>query len=139
VSLVVRVGQFLYYFGIVSAVLSLLVIGSLTALGAPVHGLLYGFARAFAFGALAGAILGVLSGKLLGAFIPQLSGSIRVWFVVTHFVPVYAPLVALLTQVLSMLPLRPEALAGLLAVVHGFAAFAILYYLAVQAGVAPLM
>jgi len=138
-SLIVRVGQFFFYFGIASAVLSLLVIATLASLGVPLPDLIHGYAKAFAFSTLTGVLVGYLSGRVLGAFVPALSQASRVWFIITHFLPVYAPLATLVTHTIAMLPLRPELVAGLVTVVNGFSAFALLYYLAVQVGAAPAM
>lgn len=144
-TILYRVGSFFFHFGIVVAVLSVILIPTLYALGSAgqimsqdLMGFIYRFSTLFAFSSLAGGLLGYLSGKVLGSFIPGLSQAASVWFILTYFLPVYAPLTTVLTMVLGMLPLPAPLIAGLASVIHTFIAFTIVYYLAAKIGAVPV-
>jgi hypothetical protein len=126
-------------------VLSVILITTLYALSSvgqimqqDLMGFIYRFATLFAFSSLTGALLGYLSGKTLGSFIPGLTQAANIWFVLTYFLPVYAPLTTVLTMVLGMLPLPAPVIAGLTSVTHTFIAFTIIYYLAAKIGAVPV-
>jgi len=140
-SLIYRTGAFFFYFGVASAILSGLFIAVFTGLsvasGGFIPGIVYSYARIFAFSTLAGALISLVSVKVVSAIYPNLSQAISISFLLTNFLPVYAPTAAAITQTISLLPLRPEVIAGLSSFMHGFIAFTLIYYVMAKAGLLP--
>ncbi len=124
------------------SVLCLIFLSTLLAVRSVVHeaisddimGLLSRFAVIFSFSSLAGTLVSLF----LKPFIPQFSQVISTWFIITKFIPTYAPLASLLAMVINMLPLPGPVLIGLTSAMYSFIAFAILYYLAAKVGAVPV-
>jgi uncharacterized membrane protein len=152
VSLVYRLGAFFFYFGLVCAILSSVVIAVLLALGAygvPVSGILVSFSTLFVFELVLGTIIAILAGTrissalrdipLIGAFIPQISGSISTWMFLATFLPVYSPLATVVTYVVMLIPLPIPVQVGLAGSLHVLVAFTLVYYIASKVGAVPVI
>jgi hypothetical protein len=152
VSLVYRLGAFFFYFGLVCAILSGVVIAVLLALGAygvPVSGILVSFSTLFAFELILGTIIGILTGTrissalqgipLIGAFIPQIAGSISTWMFLATFLPVYSSLATVVTYVVRLIPLPVPIQVGLAGSLHMLVAFTLVYYIASKVGAVPVL
>jgi hypothetical protein len=143
-TILYRVGAFFFNFGVVVAVLSIILVTTLYAIGSTsqimsqdVMAFLQRFSTLFAFSSMIGALTGYLTGKTIEALIPGIAQAVNIWFIANHFIPVYTPLAASLAMLLSMLPLPTPVIAGLSSIMNSFIAFTIVYYLAARIGVVP--
>jgi hypothetical protein len=152
VSLVYRLGAFFFYFGLVCAILSGVVIAVLLALGAygvPVSGILVSFSTLFAFELMLGTIIGILTGSrilsvlhdipFIGAFIQQIAGSINTWMFLATFLPVYSSLATVVTYVIRLAPLPIPLQVGLAGSLHVLVALTLVYYIASKVGAVPVL
>jgi hypothetical protein len=143
-TILYRAGSFFYHFGVAVTILALITIATLAtlastgAVSSDVSQLLYRLATVFGFSAMAGALLGHLSRKVLEAIMPQVFQVMSIWLILTYFLPVYVPLTATLVTLISLLPLPAPVVAGLSSIVYTFVAFAMIYYIAVKVGAAPV-
>jgi hypothetical protein len=142
-SLLYRAGAFLFYFGIVSAVLAMFFIGVFSAYayaqGLQIPDVIYNMAKIFAISVVLGGLSGLLAGRVIGAFIPGISQAIGISFILTYFLPIYTSVCGVINTLIYYLPVDGAVKIALASTVYTFSAFALMFYIGVKAGALPVM
>jgi len=142
-SLFYKFGAFLFYFGIISAVLSVFFIATFSAIavsrGLEIPSVINDMARMFGLSAVIGGLLGLLSGRILGSFLPSMNQVIGISFILTYFLPIYTSVCGVLGTIIQYLPVDTVVKISLIGIVNSFSAFALIYYIGVKVGAVPVM
>jgi hypothetical protein len=142
-SLLYRAGAFLFYFGIVSAILAIFFIGVFSAYayaqGLRIPDVIYSMAKIFVLSSVIGGLGGLLTGRVIGAFLPGVSQAIGISFILTYFLPIYTSVCGVINTLIYYLPIDNTVKIALASTVYTFSAFALMFYIGVKVGALPVM
>jgi hypothetical protein len=142
-SLLYKSGAFLFYFGIVSAILSIFFIGVFSAYayaeGLQIPDVIYSMAKIFIISSVLGGLNGLLTGRVIGAFLPGVNQAVGISFVLSYFLPIYTSVCGVINTLIYYLPLDSAVKIALASTVYAFSGFALMFYIGVKVGALPVM